>query len=188
MVSPHTWEVERVGAALANAIAPLLISAKEVLFVDRFFNIEDARYKETLIALLHMIAANRLNSARCEIHSGEHDSRPPVQLVEQNAGRWLAGIIPVGMSVTLFGWKEKVGGADLHARYLLTDRGGMNVEAGFSAEGCHQKVHLGLLDLAFCQDKIGMFARGSTLARSSFSARRISQPHRPGIFRWSMID
>ena len=53
-------------------------------------------------------------------------------------------------------------GADLHARYLLTDRGGMNVEAGFSAEGCHQKVHLGLLDLAFCQDKIGMFARGST--------------------------
>jgi hypothetical protein len=161
MVAPHNWQVERVGAVLAEAMSPLLASAKKVLFVDRFFNIENARYKETLGAALAVIAANGVN-VRCEIHYAEHDSRPPPELVEQNAGRWLKGIIPAGMSIALFGWREKAGGADFHARDLLTDRGGMNVEAGFSAEGSHQKVRLSLLDLALCQQEMAHFARGST--------------------------
>jgi hypothetical protein len=85
-----------------------------------------------------------------------------LEIVERNAGRWLAGVIPVGMSVRVFGWKEKVGGADFHARFLLTDRGGMNVEAGFSADGSHQKVFLVLLEGQVCQEKLSAFARGST--------------------------
>jgi hypothetical protein len=55
MVSAHTWEVERVGTALASAFCPLLKSAKSVLFVDRFFDISDARYQETLKACLDVI-------------------------------------------------------------------------------------------------------------------------------------
>ena len=161
MASPHNWEVNRVGTDLAQAMAPLLRSASAILFVDRFFDVNDGRYKETLRACLNLIAANGSNGVRCEIHYGEHDSRPPATLVEQNAGRWLAGVIPNGMSIALFGWKEKNGGADFHARYLLTDKGGMNVEAGFSAEGAHQKVQLTLLDLALCQSKKDSFARGS---------------------------
>jgi hypothetical protein len=143
-------------------MSPFLTAAKKVLFVDRYFNIEDARYKETLSAALAVIAASGASDVRCEIHYGEHDSRPPPELVERNGGRWLRGIIPAGMSIVLFGWKEKVGGADFHARDLLTDRGGMNVEAGFSANGAHQKVRLSLLDLALCQQKMACFARGST--------------------------
>jgi hypothetical protein len=161
MVSPHNWEVNRVGADLAQAMALLLRSASTILFVDRFFDIHDVRYKETLGACLNLIAANGSRGVRCEIQYGEHDKRPPAYLVEQNAGRWLAGVIPNGMSIALFGWKEKNGGADFHARYLLTDQGGMNVEAGFSAEGSHQKVQLALLDLALCQRKRDSFARGS---------------------------
>jgi hypothetical protein len=38
---------------------------------------------------------------------------------------------------TLIAWSERAGGADFHVRYLLTDVGGMNVEAGFSAVGAH---------------------------------------------------
>lgn len=162
MVASPNWEVDRVGAVLAEAMSPLLISAKKVLFVDRFFDIKNTRYKETLGAALAVIAANGSNTAQCEIHYVEHDSRPPPQVVERDAGKWLNGIIPAGMSVTLFGWKEKAGGADFHARDLLTDRGGMNVEAGFSAEGAHQRVRLSLLDLTLCQQRMACFGRGST--------------------------
>jgi hypothetical protein len=162
MVAPRNWEVERAGSNLATAMAPLLKFSKEVLFVDRFFNIQDDRYKETLRASLAVVATNGTQGARCEIHYGEHDRRPPLELVERNAGRWLAGVIPVGMSIKLFGWKEKARGEDFHARYLLTDRGGMNVEAGFSAEGAHQKLLMALLELPVCQDKLAAFARGST--------------------------
>ena len=38
---------------------------------------------------------------------------------------------------TLFAWSERAGGADFHVRYLLTDVGGMNGEASFSAVGAH---------------------------------------------------
>lgn len=162
MRAPHNIEVERVGAVLADAMSFLLKSAKDIRFVDRYFNIADAHYKETLKAALAVIAKDDINDVRVEIHYGEHDQRPPAELVEQNAGRWLAGVIPAGMSIRLFGWKERHGGADFHARYLLTERGGVNVEAGFSAEGAHQKVLLGLLDLTLCQSKIEAFTRGST--------------------------
>jgi hypothetical protein len=162
MIAPNSWEVARVGADLATAMAPFLKSSKDVLFVDRFFNVEDVRYKETLRASLAIIAESGIDDVRCEIHYGEHDRRPPLELVERNAGRWLAGVIPAGMSIKLFGWKEKAGGADFHARFLLTDRGGMNVEAGFSADGSHQKVLLALLGGAICQQKMAAFARHST--------------------------
>jgi hypothetical protein len=36
------------------------------------------------------------------------------------------------------GWQKIKAGEDFHARYLLTDRGGIAVDAGFSAEGNHQ--------------------------------------------------
>lgn len=162
MVAPTNWEVPRVGADLAAAMAPLLRSSRDILFIDRFFSLEDARYKETLKASLAIIAANGIDGVRCEIHYGEHDRRPPLELVERNAGRWLADVIPAGMSINLFGWKEKAGGADLHARFLLTDRGGMNVEAGFSADGSHQKVLLALLERPIYQQKLAAFARHST--------------------------
>jgi hypothetical protein len=162
MVAPHSWEVGRVGTDLAAAMSPLLRSARTILFVDRYFDIRDARYKETLKASLAVVAENGSNGVRCEIHYGEHDARPPAYLVEQNAARWLAGVIPNDMCITLFGWKEKAGGADFHARYLLTDRGGMSVEAGFSAEGAHQRVHLALLDTALCGAKMSAFDPHST--------------------------
>jgi hypothetical protein len=162
MVAPNNWEVARVGADLAAAMAPLLKSSKDILFIDRYFNVEDTRYKETLRALLAIIAANGIDGVQCEIHYGEHDRRPPLGIVERNVGRWLTGVIPDGMSIKLFGWREKAGGSDFHARFLITDRGGMNVEAGFSAEGSHQKVFLALLEGQVCQQKLAAFARRST--------------------------
>jgi hypothetical protein len=163
MVSGHTWEVERVGTTLAQAMGPLLKSAHTVLFVDRFFDIRNARYRETLKACLDVLSAAGANRAHCEIHFCDHDSRPPTDVIERDARKWLQGILPAGISITLFAWKERNGGADFHARYLLTDIGGISVDAGFSAEGGHQKVQLGLLDLDFVQNKLSAFARNSAV-------------------------
>ena len=67
MVSAHTWEAERVGATLRRAIGPLLRSARTVLFVDRFFDIRDVRYKETLKACLDVLNAGGTDRAQCQI-------------------------------------------------------------------------------------------------------------------------
>ncbi|VFU17364.1 hypothetical protein [Methylocella tundrae] len=163
MVSAHTWEVERVGTTLAVAMRPLLTSAKTVLFVDRFFDISRASYQETLKACLDVINASGAAGVRCEIHYCDHDKRPPPEFVEREAHKWIRGVLPTGMSFVLFGWKERAGGADFHARYLLTDVGGMNVEAGFSAEGAHQKVQLGLLSLDLTQSRLNALERKSAV-------------------------
>ena len=163
MVSAHTWEVERVGATLASALCPLLKSAKSVLFVDRFFDISKAQYQETLKACLDVIQASGGTGVRCEIHFCDHDKRPPPEFIEREAHKWIRRVLPAGMSFALFAWKERAGGADFHARYLLTDVGGMNVEAGFSAEGAHQKVQLGLLSLDLAQNRLNALVRNSTV-------------------------
>ncbi len=163
MVSAHTWEVERVGTTLAWAMCPLLQSAKSVLFVDRFFDISKPRYEETLKACLDVILASGGPGVRCEIHFCDHDKRPPPEFIEREAHKWIRGVLPAGMSFALFGWRERAGGADFHARYLLTDVGGINVEAGFSAEGAHQKVQLGLLPFDFAKHRLDAFLRNSTV-------------------------
>lgn len=163
MVSAHTWEVERLGTTLASALCPLLKSAKSVLFVDRFFDISRAQYQETLKACLAVIHASGGAGVRCEIHFCDHDKRPPPEFIEREAHKWIRGVLPAGMSLTLFAWRERAGGADFHARYLLTDVGGMNVEAGFSAEGAHQKVQLGLLSLDLAQNRLNALVRTSAV-------------------------
>ena len=173
MAAARNWEVPRVGADLAKAMAPLLRTAQRVLFVDRFFDIGERRYRETLKASLDVIAASGSSCIDCEIHYGEHDSRPPANILERDAARWLTGVIPAGISITLFGWTEKANGADLHARYLLTDRGGMNVEAGFSAEGGHQTVSVTLLDIEPWAKTLAAFDQASMVYELSKPILRI---------------
>ncbi len=130
MISPHTWEVARVGMMLAAAMRPLLTSAKTILFVDRFFDLSKAQYQETLRACLGEVATAGSVGVRCGIHYCDHDSRSPPDFVEREAHKWLRGVLPAGMSVSLFSWQERPGGEDFHARNLLTDVGGMSVESG----------------------------------------------------------
>ena len=163
MVSPHTWQVARVGSVLANAMGPMLRSARTLLFVDRFFEISDRRYQETLKACLEVVHSSNAKKVCCEIHYCDHDSRPSPDIIARDAYRWLGGVIPDGMSIALYVWREKDGGEDFHARYLLTDVGGINVEAGFSALGDHQNVQLALLPSDFVQAKLENFERGSTV-------------------------
>ena len=163
MDSPTTWKVARVGSVLASAMGPMLKSARTVLFVDRYFEIRDPRYQETLRACLEVVHSSNAERARCEIHYCDHHTRPAAAMIEREAHRWLGGVIPNGMSIALYAWRERAGGEDFHARCLLTDVGGINVEAGFSAEGDHQNVQLALLASNFAQAKLREIERGSTV-------------------------
>jgi hypothetical protein len=66
------------------------------------------------------------------------------------------------MKVTIFCWREKTGGGDFHARYLLTDKGSIGIDAGFSAEGGHQTTDMHLLTFELSQEKLKAFSRDAT--------------------------
>jgi hypothetical protein len=63
------------------------------------------------------------------------------------------------MFVTIYCWREKNGGADFHARHLLTKKGGIGIDAGFSAEGNHQTTDVHLMSFKLSQEKIRPFTR-----------------------------
>jgi hypothetical protein len=160
------WMVQRTGAALAAAMEPLLRYSNEIWFVDPFFNVLEAPYVETLAACLSVAAASGNVRANLQIHYREHDKRPPIADVERRIPKALAGAIPNGMSISLHGWVEQDGGEDLHARYLLTDRGGLSVEAGFSSVGTHQNVDVHLLATEVCEAKRKAYADGKTFKQA----------------------
>ena len=160
--NPHGWQVERTGAALAAAMGPLLTYSRKIWFVDPYFSVLEAPYVETLRTCLAAAAASGNVGAELQIHYREHDSRPSTDDLQRRIPRSLAGVIPAGMSVSLHAWVERDGGEDMHARYLLTDRGGLSVEAGFSAVGPHQNVDLHLLTSEVCDAKRKAFADGAT--------------------------
>ena len=104
-----------------------------------------------------------LNSdAICEIHYRYHKDKPANDKLEREAANLFSGVIPDGLKVTIFCWQEKVDGEDFHARYLLTERGGIAIDAGFSAEGDHQTTDMHLMSYDLSQQKLNAFARGAT--------------------------
>jgi hypothetical protein len=96
--------------------------------------------------------------------------------IERSAKAKFGKVIPEGMTVTIYRWREKTGGADFHARYLLTDRGGIRVDAGFSAEGGAQTTDMMLMDFALSQATRKAFERDAGVYELVEPVLRISSP------------
>jgi hypothetical protein len=158
---PHDCAVRRDAASLSGAMKEMLRFSSRILFVDPFYDPFNGRYKSTFRECLGVISS--LNSgAACEIHYRYHEDKPANGDLEREAARLFPGVIPAGMKVTIFCWREKDGGEDFHARYLLTERGGIAVDAGFSAEGGHQTTDMHLMSYDLSQEKLKAFAREAT--------------------------
>ena len=125
-------------------------------------SLETARYQNTLRECLKILhAANPY--ATCEIHHLDLPRSPPTEAIERDARARFSTVIPRGMSVSIYRWREKEGGADFHARYLLTDRGGMRVDAGLSAEGADQKTDIALMDFELAQQRRNELSRDAQI-------------------------
>ena len=161
MAVAHDRAVVRDATSIATALRELLRFGSNILFVDPFFDPYSARYKSTLWECLGIVKA--LNPrASCEIHYRHHENRPSPDDIEREAANLFKGIIPVDMNVTVYCWREKNGGADFHDRYLLAEKGGISVGAGFSAEGDHQTTDMHLMSFELTEQKLRAFARDAT--------------------------
>jgi hypothetical protein len=160
MDAPHNCAIRRDARLLADAMKELLRFGSRILFIDPFFDPYNQRYKNTLRACLDIVHTEN-PSAVCKIHYRYHENKPANGDLERDAAALFCGIIPDGLEVTIFCWQEKAGGVDFHARYLLTEKGGIGVDAGFSAEGGHQTTDMYLMSFDLSQEKVGAFTRGA---------------------------
>jgi hypothetical protein len=156
---PRDSAVPRDPGSLSAAMREILRFGSRILFVDPFYDPFNPRYKTTFRECFAIIRS--LNpDALCEIHYRNNntpthaDKTLTPDAIEREAANVFLGVIPVGFKVTVFCWREKRGGADFHGRYLLTDKGGIGIDAGFSAEGGHQTTDMHLMTFQLSQQKL----------------------------------
>lgn len=162
MAATHDQRVSRDAASLATAMKMMLQSASFVAFVDAYYDPFDLRFQNTIRDCLQILkAANPL--AICEIHHLDRVRNcPSIDAIEREARAKFGAVIPDGMTISLYRWKQKPGGNDFHARYLLTDRGGIHVDAGFQAVGGHQSTDMTLMAFDLSQQRRAELARDAT--------------------------
>jgi hypothetical protein len=158
---PHDCAVQRDAASLSAAMREMRRFSSRSLFVDPFYDPFNARYKSTFRECLGIVRSLNADAA-CEIHYRYHDHKPANDEIEREATHLFPSVVPKGMKVTIFCWRQKDDGEDFHARYLLSDRGGIAIDAGFSAEGNHQRTDMHLMSYDLSQEKLKTFARGAT--------------------------
>ena len=140
----------------------MLQSANAVILVDPFYDPYDSRYQNTLRECLRVVyGANPRTMV--EIHYRERGGCPSTDAIERDAKTKFGTVIPEGMTIKLYRWRESVGGEDFHARYLLTDKGGIRVDAGFSAEGEHQTTDVALMSFELSQQKRSALGRDAVV-------------------------
>jgi hypothetical protein len=162
MLAPSTVATPRDPVSIATALRALIIYGSSILIVDPFFDPTKQRYKEFLREFLRVVKENN-STVVCEIHYRSHPNALTPEDIERHAKNVFPGVIADGMTIKFYCWKEKDGGADFHARYLLTDKGGIGVDAGFSAEGRHQTTDMHRMELASCQERVAAFERTATI-------------------------
>ena len=140
----------------------LLRTAETVLFVDAYYDPFNARYQATLQACLKAIHEGN-PAAACQIHHLDYGKCAPVDAIEREAKAKFAKVIPAGMAISIFRWREKEAGEDFHARYVLTDKGGIGIDAGLSAEGNHQTTIMHLMSPDLARAKTKALARNATV-------------------------
>ncbi|HIB92768.1 MAG TPA: hypothetical protein EYO60_00475 [Candidatus Lambdaproteobacteria bacterium] len=159
------------GTKIANSAAEALLkSAKKFLFVDPYFDVENAQYMETLNACVDEMTLPRKTTVYCEIHFNEFRLRPSMSqlsfLIKNN--KIFENYSTKNISIKLFSWKKKVVSNQttphLHPRYLLTNIGGIQIDSGFKAvENNDLTTDMALVDLDFCQSKMEFYNENSNV-------------------------
>ena len=127
-------EVPRIALNLAEALAPVLGRAKDVIVVDGYFNPSVPLAKSKWLRPVEAIASKLRRDgqlARFEVHalSSRHDPWKG-GLFSQHCRNNLAAALPNGVSIDAILWTERAGGAQFHERLIVTDLGGVAVDPG----------------------------------------------------------
>lgn len=165
MAVPRSCDIPRTVENIAGACSLLLRTAREIDLVDPYFDLRNVGgdYRGPLDSMMRSMRMAGKQNAIIRIHYRHHTSRPDSKEMLRSAGNWVKGMIPTGYELRLYAWEEHEDGEDLHDRYLLCDRGGIMIGAGFAASKLQENATFTLLDDDHAQELRSKFADGSSV-------------------------
>ncbi len=140
---PKDKVVPRKAYELACCARLLLQISREIVIVDPHFDPDKSRFLETFS---HMVtfAFEQHAPNRLELHvedKGQDDN-----WWHEKCQKYLPNCLPVGFPVAVYRWRKKPDGDKPHARYVLTELGGIRYDYGLDEwEGDGQTTDVSLL-------------------------------------------
>ena len=132
---PRQANVSRKAAHMAEAAAVLLESAREMQIIDPHFNPTVRRWQKPLLEFLKVGSRSGAALRKLRIHTrlpGSKDRRGlDVDRIAEECRRMLENHLPSETDAQLFLWESKESGQRFHARYLITELGGLQFDHGF---------------------------------------------------------
>jgi len=127
---PRQAIIEREPDVLAETAAPLLLMSRRIIFVDPHFKPHRNKF---LRPLEHFIVAADLTRTKKFEYHFKVDEQVSARLDEEfkkTCEAKIAPLLPLGTSMRLVRWRKRAGGKSFHARYVLTEFGGIWYDYG----------------------------------------------------------
>jgi hypothetical protein len=172
--------VVRSAAEMTAAVRMLFQFSKKIVLMDRNFAPDKSRFRDPLAEML-MACLDRFGKPRpveVELHFGHRvlDDAPDFKVA---CAAWLQEVIPIGLRLIVVRWSHE----DLHNRYILTDRGGIQIGEGLDEanEKCSRTDDvLTLLSPATAAELLQRFCgppgQAKQLLRHPIAGKRKTQP------------
>jgi len=152
--------VPRTPEALSDVIRKLFQISREILFVDPHFGPEVRRYRATLKHFLECAFQTGNHFARIEFHFSEKST---FDFFDNECSKQLPQLIPIGLAVTFKRWRQITGRERLHARYILTEKGGLLFEGGLDAGRTGETVDVSILQTSLYQERWANYQTDTTV-------------------------
>ncbi len=122
-----TCPIERTPDAIAGLTRLLCARASVVKLLDPHFDSGEVRFKKSFRKLFEAICQVADSKVKIEVHCGSKQSQQ--NFTDKLLNEW-PELIPPGRKVFFYRWVEEPQGEQLHRRLILSERGGVLVEAG----------------------------------------------------------
>lgn len=144
---PRQTEVPRRADDLIACGWACFKRAREIVVVDPYFRPRDGRFGRVMGHFVARLEREAQQPRRLELHTripGEY--QPSVQ--QANWEHWAREHLPRTWKLKVYHWEELAAGGTLHARYILTEIGGLDYNWGID-EDRRGQTQVSLLDDAF---------------------------------------
>jgi hypothetical protein len=139
---PRQAEVKRKAADLVACGWPCFRRAKEIAIIDPYFRPRDGKFGRVLGHFLARLERECPPPKRLEVHTKLPEHYDP-SIQRGNWNHWANEHLPSGWKLRIVHWEELETGGTLHARYVLTDYGGLDYNWGIDEDpGEHTQVSL----------------------------------------------
>ena len=141
--------IARTPSALTGAATHLLLRSKDLLFVDPYFAPDTTRFRQTLSAFLTCACSGQVKR-RIEYHL---EARATADHFQDECQSRLPALIPVNAEVKFVRWRQRPNGTAFHARYILTDIGGLSFDVGLDQGSDGEETDVSILDVHLYENR-----------------------------------